>query len=79
MTNFEKWKDSLKPKDLILPRIFDNTKCVGFQCKINCPAAATCPAHKTFPKNIQRWKHFAERCDKWFLRWANAPAKEEEE
>ena len=77
-TNFEKWKEGLTPKDLILPRVSDNTKCVWIACERNCPAATSCPARKAFPKNIQRWKHFAERCDKWFLRWAKAPAKEEE-
>lgn len=77
-TNFEKWRDSLTPEDLILPRPTGSTKCVWIACERNCPARATCPASKAFPKNIERWRHFSAKCDKWFLRWANAPAKEEE-
>ena len=80
MTNFDKWKEGLKPEDLIRPRLIDagRTRCVCIQCSANCPAAASCPAGKAFPKNIERWRHFGAKCDKWFLRWADAPAKEDE-
>ena len=79
-TNFDKWKEGLNKKDLIVPRLVDDgrTKCIGFLCNSNCPASSTCPAYKALPKNIQRWRHFANKCDKWFLRWAKAEAKEEE-
>lgn len=80
-TNFEKWKEDLKPKDLILPRLVDDgkTRCVNIMCSSNCPAE-NCPAKKSIKSkraNMKRWEHFAQKCDKWFLRWAKAPAKEE--
>jgi hypothetical protein len=71
MTNFEKWKQNLKPEDLILDRGENTDKdewryviCVGYvaseeiPCK-NCPAYGKC------------------RCDYWtdcsdaFMEWAN--------
>lgn len=76
-TNFEKWRDSLTAEDFVLSRSSDNTKFVGILCHRNCPAASTCPARKEYPKNIQRWWDLTSDCDKWFFRWANAPAKED--
>ena len=81
MTNFEKWKAGLKPEGIILPRSADDgrTKCVQIQCIGNCPAH-NCPARKAVvgkKSDWGKWEHFAKRCDKWFLRWANAEAEEE--
>ena len=77
MTNFEWWKDKLKPKELIIPRIIDGTKCVYISCEMNCPAE-NCPAKKAILQrrpNWERWKKFVMKCDKWWLRWAKAEHK----
>ena len=74
MTNFEFWKEHLEPKDLIVPRIFEKTKCVYISCEMNCPAE-NCPARRCVKQkkpNWERWKKFAVNCSKWWLRWANA-------
>lgn len=77
-TNFEKWRDSLTPEALLSKRS-DDTKCVYINCATNCPAE-NCPAKECWiihPARHERWAHYAKQCNKWFLRWANAPAKEE--
>ena len=79
MTNFEKWKESLAPEMLLRPRLDGKTRCVWIDCATNCPAE-NCPAKRCWigrKVDLERWRKFGERCDKWFLRWATAPAKEE--
>ena len=63
MTNFEKWRDSLTAEKL-LDCILDS----GVSRCLPCPARDECVHNKQ-----------AGGCNSAFLRWANAPAKEEEE
>ncbi len=78
-TNFEKWKESLKPEELLSTRPVDETKCVWINCNTNCPAL-NCPANCVGKGlDVYKWRRYAQKCEHWFLQWANAPAKEEEE
>lgn len=59
MTNFENWKQNLKPEDLII----DNGEDIGaIDCK-KCPAKETC--------TVDYWKG----CGDNFIEWAKSEAK----
>ncbi len=73
-TNFEKWKENLKPEDLIITDFCTNEVRAVFDrhadgCEY-CPSKDTCLARRD-PYNFD--------CESGFLAWANAPAKENEE
>lgn len=90
-TNFEKWRDQLTPEALIRPDIMAGAVRVGIVCNENCPVK-NCPVirHFLYLKKQEADGHIVTRrqelahrrigqkCATWFLRWANAPAKEEE-
>ena len=70
MTNFEKWKEELKPEELITEDFGFNNRCAvffghgnGCEC---CPARQTCSAQcdDEIP------------CESQFLSWANSHTKE---
>ena len=72
MTNFEKWKDNLKPENLIF-----HSSCYGIQdasifihgekeCCEYCPARNKCKIGRS------------KECKESWLEWANAPANENE-
>lgn len=62
MTNFEKWRDSLTPETFVF----------GRYAHFIDRACANCPATNVCPKGGENMT-----CAEEFLRWANAPAKEE--
>lgn len=77
-TNFEKWKEDLKPEELLSARPVDGTKCVWINCNTNCPAL-NCPANCVGKGlDVYKWHRYAQKCEHWFLQWANAPAKEDD-
>ena len=72
MTNWEKWKEGLKPEELITEDFGFNSLCAVFlghgdRCEY-CPARQTCSAR--CDKEIS--------CDSQFLAWANLPAEDKE-
>lgn len=87
-TNFEKWKDSLKPENFVYPNIMAGAICLI--CKDNCPVK-NCPVIKSHERltrieanggrptrgQIEAHRRLGQKCATWFLRWANALAKEE--
>jgi hypothetical protein len=89
-TNFEAWRDSLTPEALIRPDIMAGAIRVRINCNENCPVK-NCPVIRHFlwlKKREADWNitthrqelahlRLAQKCATWFLRWANAPAKEE--
>ena len=62
MTNFEKWKEELTPEKMA-GLLQDH---MDWDCNLreHCPAVASCKENSP--------------CAKTFLRWANAPVKEED-
>lgn len=69
MTNFEKWKNSLRPDDLILDNgndvdEEDSRFVAGIHCEV-CPAGEFCVLRKDF------WTD----CGDIFKEWANQEAK----
>jgi len=90
LTNFEAWREKLTPESLIRPDIMAGCVRVRIICNENCPVK-DCPVIKHFfyLKKLEAGGHIVTRrqelahrrigqkCATWFLRWANAPAKEE--
>lgn len=91
MTNFDKWKSSLKPERFVRPDIVVGAMRVVLYCGDNCPVK-DCPVIKNFirltkikedggwptKRQMEAHRRIGRKCATWFLRWANAPAKEEE-
>lgn len=83
MTNFEKWKEALKPKDLIRYNLMSNSEVMSLDCN-NCPAQGECPfiyavKHVGEYKNMKEYeadqKKNVLKCKDVFLGWANQEVK----
>lgn len=79
MTNFEKWKESLTPEDLIREDIVNCREVTRLDC-FNCPASAECDFAIAFKHvgdfaNMKEYREAQERnvlkCPETFLAWAN--------
>jgi hypothetical protein len=89
-TNFEKWKEGLRPEKFVRPDIMAGCMRVVLPCKDICPVK-DCPVIKSYtrlkkiemgggrPTRGQEEAHrrIGQKCATWFLRWADRPAKEE--
>lgn len=77
-TNFEKWKQGLKPKDLLRD---DGKSCYNQSIFETC---AMCPAHRFCDEWHEKFGDIADMvglgsCENLFNEWANAEAKETNE
>ena len=89
-TNFEWWKEGLKPEHLVRPDIMMGAMRVVLPCADICPVK-DCPVIKSYKRlakiekdgerptkrQLEAHRRIGRKCATWFLRWADKPAKEE--
>jgi len=80
MTNFEKWKEGLKPEDLLR----DDEKSSSNYKQPIFKSCSVCPAQRFCDEWYEEFSDIADMvglgsCENLFNEWANAPVKENEE
>lgn len=90
MTNWEKWREGLKPDDLFVFSVMHDQQIPALFCMENCPARGTCPVVRSAEKlrgkqkagrfiskaEHNRHRKLAMDCKRWFCTWAHSEHKE---